>query len=279
MSDLCTNNNAPLGHACNTLGSKVRYLLVLAALGCAPFVQASPTVNVFAAASLTDAMSAAIKRYEAQHDVDVVPVYLSSSTAARQIANGAPADLYFSANQQWMDWLAEQGIEIQARTDLLQNRLALVAPKASELQAFTPGEAGADLSALLADGLRLSVGNPEHVPAGIYAKQALQSLGEWEALEPRLARANDVRAALALVTQGETPLGIVYQTDASASDQVRQLGLFPTGSHDPITYPVALVNPPASDAATAFRDWLESDESMDIFTSFGFASVGGDDNE
>ncbi|SDL25941.1 molybdate transport system substrate-binding protein [Modicisalibacter muralis] len=276
MTDSCNNDKPSLDHAACR---RARYPLALALLGCASLAQAAPSVNVFAAASLTDAMSAAIDQYEAQHDVDVVPVYLSSSTAARQIANGAPADLYFSANRQWMDWLAEQGIELQARADLLQNRLALVAPMSSDLQSVTPGEEGVDLSSLLADGLRLSVGNPEHVPAGIYAKQALQSLGEWQALEPRLARANDVRAALALVARGETPLGIVYRTDASASDRVRQLGLFPVASHAPISYPVALVNPPASGAATAFRDWLDSDAAMAIFTSFGFAPVAGAENE
>ncbi|GAB2781807.1 molybdate ABC transporter substrate-binding protein [Halomonas shantousis] len=233
--------------------------------------QAAPAkVNVFAAASLTDALNAAIERYESHHDVDIVPVYASSSTAARQVANGAPADLYFSANEQWMDWLAQQGVELQARADVLQNRLALIAAPDNDVAAFTPGEDDA-IAAHLAEGRRLSVGDPDHVPAGIYAKQALQSLGEWDALEPRLARADNVRAALALVERGEAPLGIVYQTDAKASDKVRQLGLFPRDSHAPITYPVALVNPPASDAASDFRDWLGSDEAMDVFVRFGFA--------
>ncbi|MHB0777641.1 molybdate ABC transporter substrate-binding protein [Halomonas sp. WWR20] len=247
--------------------------LALATLaGSATLAQAAPaTVNVYAAASLTDALNAAVEHYESQHEVDIVPVYASSSTAARQVANGAPADLYFSANEQWMDWLAAQDIKLQARADVLQNRLVLIGTPdhSHSVATFTLGQ-GESLAARLDEGRRLAVGDPDHVPAGIYAKQALQAMGEWEALEPRLARADNVRAALALVERGEAPLGIVYQTDAQASDKVRQLSVFPSTSHEPITYPVALVNPPASDAALAFRDWLGSDEAMKIFTRFGF---------
>ncbi|MFG6137881.1 molybdate ABC transporter substrate-binding protein [Halomonas sp. B23F22_10] len=236
--------------------------------------QAEPAakVHIFAAASLTDALDSAIARFEASHDVDVVPVYASSSTAARQVARGAPADLYFSANEQWMDWLGEQGIELAERADLLQNRLSLIAA-ADEPASFTPGE-GMPLGALLDDGERLSVGDPDHVPAGLYARQALESLGEWGALAPRLARADNVRAALALVERGEAPLGIVYRTDALASEKVHELGLFPRDSHPAIRYPVALIDPPADDAAEAFRAWLGGDEARAIFTRFGFDAAG-----
>ncbi|WP_048305763.1 molybdate ABC transporter substrate-binding protein [Halomonas sp. PR-M31] len=255
----------------------IRGFLLFALLGVAFLAQADtakekPGVKIFAAASLTDALNEAIDRYEAQHDVDIVPVYASSSTAARQIANGAPAELFFSANVQWMDWLPDQGIELDSRTNLLQNHLVLIALKERDLPAFTPGNDG-KLVSLLDDQERLSVGDPDHVPAGIYSKQALQSLGEWDALEPRLARADNVRAALALVEQGEAPLGIVYQTDAKASDKVDQLSLFPADSHDPIVYPLALVNLPVSEPAQAFRQWLESDEALAIFADFGFAAA------
>nr|WP_298373380.1 molybdate ABC transporter substrate-binding protein [uncultured Halomonas sp.] len=255
----------------------IRGFLLFALLGVAFLAQADtakekPGVKIFAAASLTDALNEAIDRYESQHDVDIVPVYASSSTAARQIANGAPAELFFSANVQWMDWLPDQGIELDSRTNLLQNHLVLIALKERDLPAFTPGNDG-KLVSLLDDQERLSVGDPDHVPAGIYSKQALQSLGEWDALEPRLARADNVRAALALVEQGEAPLGIVYQTDAKASDKVDQLGLFPADSHDPIVYPLALVNLPVSEPAQAFRQWLESDEALAIFADFGFAAA------
>lgn len=238
-------------------------------LGATAPAQAEPTVRVFAAASLTDALNAAIARYERAHDVDVVPVYAASSTAARQIARGAPADLYLSANARWMDWLAEQGVALAARDDLLYNRLELIAAPSAASAPVTPGE-GTPLSALLADGERLAVGDPDHVPAGLYARQALRALGEWQALAPRLARADNVRAALALVARGEAPLGIVYRTDALAGDAVHRLGTFPADSHPPIRYPVALIDPPAGEAARAFRDWLDGEAARAIFVEHGF---------
>lgn len=250
--------------------------LVAAFTGLSLPANAESSFRVFAAASLTDAMNAAIAHYERDHDIDIVPVYASSSTLARQIANGAPAAIYVSANENWMNWLREQGIALSSRTDLFHNRLALVAPSNYERERFVPGE-GDPLTTLLAPGERLSVGDPAHVPAGMYAKQALENLGEWAALEPRLARGDNVRAALALVERGETPLGIVYQTDALASDRVKRLGLFPQSSHPPITYPVALVTssaaPSASNAVTAFRDWLETETAQSIFQRFGFTPV------
>ena len=261
---------------CPRLSRCTLFTLVLLLLGMAPLSQAATTLHVSAAASLTDTLDEAIAQYQQHNEVSIVPIYASSSTLARQIANGAPADLFLSANNEWMDWLEEQGVNVQQRTDLLQNRLALIAPTTSEMQAFTPGE-GAKLFTLLGAGERLSVGDPDHVPVGIYAQQALETLDEWDTLAPRLAHANDVRGALTLVERGETPLGIVYQTDARASDRVRILGLFPLDSHDSITYPVALIGS-ASDTqenaeAAAFRVWLESEDAMAIFTAHGFSSA------
>lgn len=235
---------------------------------------AEPRVRIFAAASLTDALDSAIARFEASHDIEVVPVYASSSTAARQVARGAPADLYVSANERWMDWLAEQGVTLGERADLLHNRLALIAADDATVS-LIPGE-GVPLSHLLEDDERLAVGDPDHVPAGIYARQALESLGEWDTLAPRLARADNVRAALVLVARGEAPLGIVYRSDAQASDGVHELGLFPADSHAPIRYPVALIEPPAGDAARTFRAWLGGDEALSIFARFGFETAGLD---
>lgn len=247
-----------------------RGLLALLLLGTASLAQAA-TLQVSAAASMTDAMDDVIEAYRSEHpDLAIVPVYASSSTLARQIANGAPADLYISANLSWMDWLEAQGVPVQARADLLQNRLALVAPADSEIDAFQPGEDGG-LASLLESNERLSVGDPDHVPAGLYARQAMEALDEWRALEDRLARGGDVRAALALVERGETPAGIVYQTDAEASDGVRILGLFPVETHDPIVYPVALIGAKDNPAAAAFRAWLESDDARDIFATHGFS--------
>ena len=236
-------------------------------------VNAAPTVRIFAAASLADALDAAVERYESTREVDVVPVYTASSTAARQIAHGAPADLYISANRQWMDWLADRDIPLHARDALLRNRLPLVASKTSGIREYAPGAAERPLASLLDSGERLAVSDPAHVPAGIYARQALASLGEWDALSERLARADSVRAALALVERGETPLGIVYRSDAQAADNVVRLGPFPVDSHDPIAYPAALVGTSPSPAARAFREWLGGGEAMAIFATHGFASA------
>lgn len=230
---------------------------------------AAGTVHVAAAASLTDALDEVIDVYESQNDVNVIPVYASSSTLARQIASGSPAALFLSANVQWMDWLEAQNINVQQRRDLLQNRLALVSASPDLPAQFTPGD-GVPIASLLADRDRLSVGDPDHVPAGIYTQQALEALGEWQALAPRLARGNDVRAALTLVARQETPVGVVYQTDALASDHVRVLGLFPADSHAPITYPIALIDSEHNAAALALREWLASDEALDIFAEYGF---------
>ncbi|WP_275425979.1 molybdate ABC transporter substrate-binding protein [Salinicola peritrichatus] len=233
------------------------------------------TVQVYAAASLTDAMNRAIDTYEADHDVDIVPVYASSSTLARQIANGAPADVYLSANEQWMDWLEDQGMPVSERVDLLENRLVLIAPTNSDITDFTPG-GDTSIASRLQDDQRLSVGDTDHVPAGIYAKQALQSIGEWDSLQPRLANGDNVRAAMALVERNEAPLGIVYQTDAKASDDVRQIGVFPDDSHDPIVYPMAVVDSDPSDATEAFRQWLAGGDAQAIFSDFGFTPVAAD---
>ncbi|MDR5858117.1 molybdate ABC transporter substrate-binding protein [Halomonas eurihalina] len=232
---------------------------------------AGERVELFAAASMTDAIDRAVARFEATHDVDVVPVYAASSTLARQIANGAPAELCISANVEWMDWLGEQGVTLSERADLAHNRLALVAPADTSRKPFTPGD-GEPLAARLGESERLAAGDPAHVPAGIYARQALQSLGEWEALAPRLARADNVRAALALVERGEAPLGVVYRTDAEASDGVRLLGLFPSDAHEPIIYPIAVIGANPSEGALTFRRWLESDDAKAIFRAEGFGA-------
>ncbi|MFC0337056.1 molybdate transport system substrate-binding protein [Kushneria avicenniae] len=230
---------------------------------------AAERVDVQAAASLTDVMNTLIEQYEKNHDVDIVPVYASSSTLARQISQGAPADVYLSANEKWMDWLEEQGEPVRARRDLLNNRLALITAEDSSIKDFTPDK-DHPLAQYLGENDRIAVGDPAHVPAGIYARQAFEHLGEWQALEPRLARASDVRGALALVERGETPLGVVYATDAMAGEHVHQLGLFPSDSHDPITYPAALIGEDPSPQAQAFLQWLESDQASGTFEQYGF---------
>ena len=248
---------------------------VVVSMGLAGVAQAGNTVHVYAAASLTDAMNTLAGQYEKSHpDVDIVPVYASSSTVARQIANGAPAQIYVSANEQWMDWLGRQNMTLTGRKDLLRNSLVLIAPKASSLDNMTP-DAAHPLAEHLQPGERIAVGDPDHVPAGMYARQALQSEGQWDTLEPRLARASDVRAALALVERGETPLGIVYATDAKASSKVRQLGTFPADSHPAITYPMAELGTP--DATTrAFYQWLQGEAAGRVLADYGFSPAGDD---
>lgn len=235
------------------------------------------TVQVYAAASMADSLNKAAERYEQQHpDVEIKPVYASSSTLARQIAAGANAAIFISADQQWMDWLEEQGVALDQRADLLSNALVLIAPSDSNQKAFVP-DRDHPLLPLLGEKERLSVGDPSHVPAGIYAKAALESLGQWQALEPRLARASDVRGALAMVERGEAPLGIVYGTDAKVSDKVKTLGTFPASSHPPVTYPVALIGHAPTAEAKALREWLAAPEAMKIFTDYGFDAASGHD--
>lgn len=229
-------------------------------------------ITVFAAASLTNAMTKAAETYEDKTGNHLRLSFASSSTLARQIAAGAPADLYVSANQKWMDWLDEQNlIAPETRQDILANSLVLIAPVDSAL-----GQIKIDDQTQLLDliGLedRIAVGDPEHVPAGIYAKQALTHLGQWDAVEDRLARADNVRAALALVERGEAPLGIVYRTDAAIAKDVKIIATFPEGSHPPITYPIAMIKDAKAAGTTDLQAWLLGNEAGAIFAEFGFGS-------
>lgn len=223
---------------------------------------------VFAAASLRDALGAVVDHYEENHEAEVVVSYASSSTLARQIAQGAQADVYISANQKWMDYLAEENaIDTASRRDLLGNALVLVTHKDNPLEAKI--EPGFDLSGLLG-GSYLAMGNPKHVPAGIYGKTALESLGVWSTVADHIARAENVRAALALVARREAPLGIVYRSDALADDEVRVVDTFPTGSHAPIIYPVARVSSGNHPAAADFIEFLQTAQAADLFRQYGF---------
>lgn len=230
---------------------------------------AAEKITVFAAASLTNAITDVAKAYEQGHAARVVTSFASSSTLARQIAQGAPADIYLSANQKWMDYLQQQGGIVQAsRFTLLGNGLVLVAPGTSKLE-HADLTSGWQPAGQLGDG-RLAVGDPDHVPAGYYARQALESLGVWPAVEHRLAPANSVRAALALVERGEVPLGIVYATDAKVAAGIKVIGRFPEDSHTPIEYPVAIVKGHASPQVEQLAQFLQSETAADIFRGYGF---------
>jgi molybdate transport system substrate-binding protein len=231
---------------------------------------AQSDVVVFAAASTTNAVTEIGKLYDDRNLGRVTPSFASSSTLAKQIARGAPADVYLSANKNWMDFLeARNMIDKESRRDLLGNRIVLIALLSSTLKAIDVAP-GFSLLRFVGKGGRLSIGDPEHVPAGMYGKQALQNLGAWGAVKDHLAPMKDVRAALVLVERGETPLGLVYATDAAISKKVRVVGTFPATSHAPIVYPVAAVVGGKADAAEGFIDFLRSPQSRAIFEKYGF---------
>lgn len=231
---------------------------------------AETEVVVFAAASTTNAVTEIGDLYAARKLGHITPSFASSSTLAKQIASGAPADVYLSANKKWMDFLGERNaIEKASRFDLLGNRIVLIAPLQSSLQAVDVNK-GLNLAALLGRQGRLSMGDPDHVPAGMYGKKALEALGLWAQVKDRLAPMKDVRAALVLVERAEAPLGLVYATDATISKKVRIAGTFPVASHPPIVYPVAAVAGGKTEAAAAFLTFLKTAQARAVFMKYGF---------
>lgn len=230
--------------------------------------RSAESLTVYAAASLTNALNEVLEAFSQTHSTAVIANYAASSTLARQIAQGAPADIYVSANLQWMEYLAEAGLLADdSRRTLLGNQLVLVTASNSSIAPVNL-EQHWDLAASLGDS-RLAVGDPDHVPAGRYAKQALQWLNLWSVAEPRLARANNVRGALALVERGEAPLGIVYRSDATSA-RVRVVATFAAQSHSPIEYPAAIVRNADSPQARALLTFLGTSEAADIFRRYGF---------
>jgi molybdate transport system substrate-binding protein len=250
---------------------------MFAAIGCTKEPQPTAgtekpaaAVRVFAAASLTDAMADIAAAYEKQSGVPVTVSADSTSTLAKQIEQGAPCDLFISANAQWMDYVDEKSrIRKGTRVDLLGNILVLVAPRGERFDARFEREF--DFAAALGEGGRLALGDPAHVPAGQYAREALQALGWWERVEPKVIPAADVRAALRLVERGEAAAGIVYGSDARAAD-VEVIGEIPSHLHAPITYPAALTVE-AEKPAEALLEFLSSAEAAAIFRTHGFAVI------
>lgn len=249
-----------------------RCLLVVAiALTCASLsgnTGAAPdTITVFAAASLTNVLQELGAEYTKVSGGKVEFSFASSSVLARQIENGARADVFVSADQEWMDYLAKRTlVQSATRHNLLGNRLALVAPADSDLQLKI--QRGFPLAAALKGG-RLATGDPDAVPVGRYARAALTNLGVWNEVVDDLVRADDVRHALAFVATGEAPLGIVYETDARVEKRVRIVDLFPADSHPAITYPIALTTGARASAA-AFVDWLRGPIGTEAFKRYGF---------
>jgi molybdate transport system substrate-binding protein len=244
---------------------------VLALLaGVAPALAAGtpkPGILVFAASSLTDAMTEIGAEYEQASGAVVTLSFAASSALARQIEAGAPADVFISADPDWMDYLQSRRlIQTATRTDVVGNRLVLIAPAGAKVALqITPHFA---LAAALGTG-RLATGDPDSVPVGRYARAALTALGVWDSVADRLVRAENVRVALAFVARGEAPLGIVYATDALIEPRVRIVAVFPADTHPPITYPLALTHA-AAPAALPFVTYLRGATAAAIFRKYGF---------
>ena len=222
---------------------------------------------VFAAASLKTALDAIAEKWRADTAKAATISYAASSTLAKQVDNGAPAELFISADEDWMDYLQRRNlIDPQSRIDLLGNRLVLIAPASTG--SSTNIAPGFPLARLLGDG-HLAIADPNAVPAGRYAKAALEKLGVWQAVAGRIAAAENVRAALLLVARGEAPLGIVYQTDAAAEPAVRIVATFPPDSHPPIVYPMALTRA-AGPEAPGFATYLRTPAARALFEAQGF---------
>src|SRR6476469_956843 len=245
-------------------------LAFLVALSGAPQpVIAQEQITVFAAASLRNALDDANAAFTKATGIKVVSSYEASSALPRQIEQGAPADVFISADLRWMDYVAERKlINPDTRVNLLGNKLVLIAPADSKLGNVTIGQ-GFDIAKLAGDG-RIAVADVKAVPAGLYAKAALEKLGVWSAAEPKLAQAENVRATLAFVTRGEAPIGIVYETDAKVEPKVKTIGLFPDNSYPPVTYPVALTAG-ANPAAARYLQFLRSTAAKAIFERYGFS--------
>lgn len=234
-------------------------------VGCRPEIE---TLTVFAAASTQNAVQQVASAYQEKTGIEIEINAASSSTLARQIEMGMPADIFISANPKWMYYLEEQGLlQVDSPCVLLSNRLVLIAPAEASL---TPGDVNALLASLEGP---LALGDPSHVPAGQYAKQALDSYGGFNRFAERVLPGNNVRAALAYVERGEAQLGIVYATDARLSKQVKLMGSLDPTSHDPVTY-MASVMAEAKVGAPDFLTYLQSDEAQAIFAEFGFLPGG-----
>lgn len=230
---------------------------------------AAESVMVFAAASLKDTLEAAARAYHAAGQGDVTFSFAATSILAKQIEYGGRADMFASADVQWMDYLAQKDlIRPTTRVNLLGNQLVLIAPASAAISNVALTR---DAIATALGTSRLATGECNTVPVGIYAKAALQSLDLWSELEPKLAQADNVRSALAFVARGEAALGIVYATDAHADATVKIVAKFPASSHDPIVYPFAITRDSHNPDAEKFLTFLQSDTARKIFEDAGFA--------
>ncbi len=241
-------------------------IIICSACGGAAAEKDGEIVTVYAAASTADLITEIAESYQQESSIRLRLNFAASSTLARQIQSGAQADVFISANPQWMDYLQQEGLAVaDTRRDLLTNRLVLVVPQDEELDVKL--EQGFDVTSALKG--RIAMGDPDHVPAGVYAKQALEHLGWWELLQDRVIPAVDVRAAMRLVEMREAQAGIVYASDAASSASVAVVATFPSQCHDQIRYPVALCGE-ATDRANGFLDYLAEPRVREKIYKFGF---------
>jgi molybdate transport system substrate-binding protein len=252
---------------CRLRAAGAAILVALAVIGIVPAASAAEIV-VFAAASLKEALDDAVRVYDTQSGDDVKISYAASSTLAKQIENGAPADIFISADLDWMDYLQQRNlVKPGTRKSLLGNRLVIVVPADSDLKLEIKPDF--DLAGALKGG-RLAMADPGSVPAGKYGKAALEKLGVWNAVRTAVAPAANVRAALLFVSRHEAPLGIVYATDAAADPEVKIAGVFPPHSYPPIIYPVALTAESKNPGAIRLLEFLVSPAARPIFEKRGF---------
>ena len=255
-----------------SLGALCALLLAASPAPASAQQPATAPVTVFAAASLKESLDEAAAAYRQRTGQQVRVSYGASSALARQIEQGAPADVFFSADLDWMDDLQQRGlVDVPTRRNLLGNTLVLVAPIASTAKPVALRR-GTDLRPLLGADGRIALALTASVPAGKYAKAAFESLGMWPTLETRVAEAENVRAALLLVARGEAPLGVVYGSDALAEPRVRVVATFPADSHPPIVYPVARLSAGTQPQAARFVQWLQSERAKAIFRKHGFST-------
>jgi molybdate transport system substrate-binding protein len=244
--------------------------LVWAVAGVPQPVIAQEQITVFAAASMKNALDDANAAFSKATGIKVVASYEASSALAKQIEQGAPADVFISADLRWMDYASERKlINSNTRINLLGNKLVLIAPVDSKLANVVIGD-GFDLARLAGDG-RIAVADVKAVPAGLYAKAALEKLGAWTAAEPKLAQAENVRATLAFVARGEAPIGIVYETDAKVEPRVKVIGIFPDNAYPPVTYPAAATAETKKPGVGQYFSFLRTPAAKAIFELYGFS--------
>ena len=250
------------------LAASLVALSLVGAVAASPALAQDKSLTVFAAASMKNALDELDAAYTAKTGIKIVASYAASSALAKQIEQGAPADVFVSADTDWMDYATQKKtIAESSRVNLLGNSIVLIAPKDSKVDTVTIGQ-GFDLATLAGDG-KIATGDVKSVPVGKYAKAALEKLGSWSAAEPKFAMAESVRAALTLVSRGEAALGIVYATDAKVDPGVKVIGTFPAESHPAIIYPVAATTT-AKPEANDYLAFLRSSAAKTVLEKYGF---------